>query len=292
MKQIIVDSHYVCHAAKYVLPTLSYGERGTGVVFGFLSRVLGLAETFKCRNFIFAWESPGGHRELKRRALYSGYKERAGDRAPEEVDLDRIAVPQFGEVRSCMLPDLGFRCQLQVPGYEADDVIAKVIADNPEDEFVVVSRDEDLYQLLRPNVVMYDPKEKRVFSAADFYVRYGIPPRLWVKVKTLAGCSGDGVPGVKGVAEKTALRYVLGELPPHYKTWNAIRAAESKGETELARRLVKLPFDDELPDYRLGDSDEFRMDRFIKVCERYGFRSFLVGNQIDLWRKLFVDGGR
>lgn len=290
MKYIIMDCYNTCHAVKYTLPMLSHEERGTGVVFGFINRVLSVAQEFKCRDFIFAWESPG-RETLKRKVLYPGYKEKGGERTPEEEELNNIAFPQFRELLFNALPDLGFKGQHWVPGYEADDVIAQVVKDNPRDEFIIVSRDEDLYQLLRPGVVVYDAKERKSFSHADFLKRYGISPDRWVDVKSLTGCSGDGVPGIQGIGEGKALQYVRKEMPVHHKAWSKIRDAEKAGRVDFTRKLVQLPFDDKIPSMVLRNREDFfSMKDFIRVCERYGFRSFLTGSRFDLWRSLFVKG--
>jgi len=298
---IIIDSHYLCHAAKYVLPELSYEDRRTGVIYGFLNRILSIAAEFRCRNFVFTWEGPDGV-QLKRQALYPEYKNKPKNFSEEDIELEGLARPQFRILLENVLPSLGFHCQYFMEGYEADDIIAKIVYDNPDKELMIVSRDEDLYQLLEgsadfPGCYMYDPQtppkntpvKKRKFTAYDFVKKYGISPGLWVFVKAMAGCSSDNVIGIKGIGEATAIKFLNKELPMHYKAYKRIKAGTDI--IERNRNLVELPFDDELPEYLVEEQDGFNMKSFVEICDGYSFRSFIIGKQYDVWKEVFVNNG-
>ncbi len=107
-----------------------------------------------------------------------------------------------------------FRVTLvEVPGYEADDVIGTLAtrAEEIGKDVVIVSGDKDFYQLISEHVTLLNPgrggpaavEEQRVdqTNAAD---RLGVPPELVVDYLALVGDSSDNVPGVKGVGAKTA----------------------------------------------------------------------------------------
>ena len=97
-------------------------------------------------------------------------------------------------------------------GYEAEDVIGS-LADRElargHGPVAVVSGDRDLFQLVRdPDVyVLYPVKgvsELAVINEAEITRRYGIPGRAYADFAVLRGDPSDGLPGVKGIGEKTA----------------------------------------------------------------------------------------
>jgi len=99
-----------------------------------------------------------------------------------------------------------------------------------------------LYQLLAANVRLYNPARRRMMTASRFREEYGLAPRDWVRVKAIGGCSSDGVPGVPGVAQKTAIKYLRGLLLPHHKAYQAIESPEGMERMAFNLPLVSLPF--------------------------------------------------
>jgi DNA polymerase I len=96
-----------------------------------------------------------------------------------------------------------------VEGYEGEDLIATIAAklwDQPV-RFVVISGDKDVMQMVCPRVRVYNPRGKtcKMFDSAAVAATYKVMPaqiRLWL---ALAGDSTDGIPGVKGIGDKTAV---------------------------------------------------------------------------------------
>ncbi|MDP9100770.1 MAG: 5'-3' exonuclease [Actinomycetota bacterium] len=104
---------------------------------------------------------------------------------------------------------IGLAC-VGVPGYEADDVLGTLAtrATGPTD---VVTGDRDLFQLVRddaPVRVLYTVEKLRPYDEAAVTARYGIPGRAYADFAVLRGDPSDGLPGVKGVGEKTAAALV------------------------------------------------------------------------------------
>jgi 5'-3' exonuclease len=93
-------------------------------------------------------------------------------------------------------------------GYEAEDVIATLAA-RARGPVEIVSGDRDLFALVRdPDVVVLYPlsgtsKLLRV-DETEIARRYGIPGRAYMDFALLRGDPSDGLPGVKGIGEKTA----------------------------------------------------------------------------------------
>ncbi|HEY3067967.1 MAG TPA: 5'-3' exonuclease H3TH domain-containing protein, partial [Methylomirabilota bacterium] len=104
---------------------------------------------------------------------------------------------------------------LEVPGYEADDVLATLVdrALALDDvEVTVVSGDKDLLQLVGPRVkafsVLGRTGEKIVYDEAKVRERWGVEPPQIADVLALMGDAIDNIPGVHGVGEKTAVKLV------------------------------------------------------------------------------------
>ena len=110
---------------------------------------------------------------------------------------------------------------------------------------------------------------------------YKVTPEDWGKVKAIAGCSSDGVPGVSGVGESTACKYLTKMLPKTYKTYKTIEKS-----TELInfnKQLVILPFKG-TPDLVVKNKNKLSLEKFITISQRYGFDSFLKKENLDQWK--------
>jgi 5'-3' exonuclease len=86
----------------------------------------------------------------------------------------------------------------------------------------MVTTDKDLFQCICEQIGWYSPIQNKAWYYRSFMTEYGIEPRQFALVKAIAGCSSDNVPGIKGVGDKTALKYVKNELPKTHKTYRDI----------------------------------------------------------------------
>ena len=181
--RVIIDCNYICHMAKHSMGELSFEELHSGVIFGFLRQMLSLINTFKTNDFIFVWDS----RESKRKVLFPTYKaNRHYEKTEEEKELDAIAYKQFDILRTEVIPKIGFVNNFMMKGYEADDVIAGIVFRNKEN-FVIVSSDNDLLQLLNNRVRIYSIKNKSYYTEEMMLKEYNISPDKWAEVKAIAG---------------------------------------------------------------------------------------------------------
>ena len=101
-------------------------------------------------------------------------------------------------------------CVTGVEGYEADDVIG-TLATRGTGAVDVVTGDRDLLQLVddsRPVRVLYTVEKLKPYDEAAVAAKYGIPGRAYAELAVLRGDPSDGLPGVKGVGEKTAAALV------------------------------------------------------------------------------------
>lgn len=283
MKTLILDCNYIGHQARYSMGELSHGDIATGVIFGFLSRVLSLGQMFRTNDIVFMWDS----RSSKRKKLFSGYKRNrhSKERTEEEQKELKTAMRQFVKLRKKILPAMGFANVYVQKGLEADDLICRFINDNPGD-FIIVGSDEDLFQCLRNNVRMYSPARKKMMSSERFQEQYGIWPPSWPLVKMIAGCSTDEVPGVPGVGEKTAVKWIKNELKPKTKAYRRISKFLNKKKKKWKRnkKLIVLPFDgtQSMPHKR----NSFKVSRFKRICMKYGLISFTQQRWSE-WKRFF-----
>jgi 5'-3' exonuclease len=116
-----------------------------------------------------------------------------------------------------------------VPGYEADDVLGTLSARErgPVD---VVTGDRDMFQLVRdegPVRVLYTVEKLKPYLPGDVAAKYGIPGTAYAEYAVLRGDPSDGLPGVKGVGDKTAAALVS-----RFGTVERILAALDAGEQD------------------------------------------------------------
>lgn len=184
-----------------------------------------------------------------RNELYAQYK---AHRPPAPEDL----VPQFPLVREATrafgVPSL------ELPGYEADDLIAAYACKvrDAGGEVTIVSSDKDLMQLVGPQVSMLDTMKNLKIGHDQVIEKFGVPPDKVVDVQALCGDSVDNVPGAPGIGVKTAALLIneYGDLDTLLA-----RAAEIKqpkrrdtliefaDQIRLSRELVRLDCETPLP---------------------------------------------
>lgn len=201
----LIDASGFIFRAFYALPPLTRAD-GTpvGAVYGFCSMLL------KLRGIILnhspyatvLWASVFDvARRNFRHDIFPGYKANRKETPPE-------LAPQFALIReACPV----FGCPVrEVPGVEADDVIASYVerATSLDVPVVVVSSDKDLMQLKGPGVELYDPMKARWIEETDVVAKFGVQPEKVPHVQALAGDATDGVVGVPGIGLKTAAELI------------------------------------------------------------------------------------
>lgn len=280
---MVLDANFLCHQAGRTLGELASSDGApSGVLFGFLSRLMFLADRFQPRRTVLCWDSGWSLRREK----FPWYKQRpTKDLSEEEQRLRTLIYSGMAVLRETELTALGFRNSFQQDGLEADDLIAVAVSD-PLQDFVIVSADEDLFQLLHPNVRIYNPAKQEIWTAARLLAERGVKPSQWAQVKAIGGCTSDTVPGVPGVRETTAVKYLTGALPVHHKAYQAIICAQGQEVVERNTGLVKLPFPTTAP--LLFCKDGVTLEAFDDVCRRWELQS--LTRYRDKWMKLFSKG--
>jgi 5'-3' exonuclease len=116
-----------------------------------------------------------------------------------------------------------------VEGYEADDVLGTLVT-REAGAVDVVSGDRDMFQLVRadgPVRVLYTVEKMAPYTVGTVAAKYGIPGTAYAEYAVLRGDPSDGLPGVKGVGDKTAAALVS-----RFGTVEGIVAALDAGTTD------------------------------------------------------------
>lgn len=185
-----------------------------------------------------------------RNAIYDQYK---AHRPPAPEDL----IPQFPLVRDAARA-FGTPA-IELPGYEADDVIATYARQAAEKgwEVIIVSSDKDLMQLVNDNISLMDPVKQAKIGREQVIEKFGLGPEKVVEIQALAGDSVDNVPGAPGIGIKTAAQLLTeygdldtllaraGEIKQPKRRETLIEYAD---QVRISRELVRLADDAPVPE--------------------------------------------
>jgi 5'-3' exonuclease len=203
--RLLLDTSSLTYRAFFALPTSITAPDGQSVnaVRGYLDMTARLVVDLGPDEVLHVFDDEW--RPAPRVAAYAGYK---AARAPDPDGLSA----QFDLLRQ-VLGALG-QTVVVAPGWEADDAIGTLCAQvAPGDCVDVVTGDRDLLQLVRDGSVrvlftVKGVKELACFDEAGVRAKYGVLPSRYVDFAMLRGDPSDGLPGVKGVGEKTAAALV------------------------------------------------------------------------------------
>lgn len=241
MKTItIVDGSGYLFRAWYAFPAM-YDDlgRNQNVIYGFTRMILKLIFEEESEYFLIARDSPI---KTKRHENYPEYK--ANRQALE--DEFKYQIPLVQElIQELAIPNL------VAPGYEADDIIATLVAnykDNPECTIKVYSSDKDLKQFLQENVLIIDPIKNQMTRTIDFQKEFGFAPLSIVDYLALVGDSADNIKGVPSIGPKKASFLIqkygtmeniythLAEIPQDLRT----KLQVAREEAFFSKTLVQL----------------------------------------------------
>ena len=196
---LIDGSSYIFRAFFAIPPTLKNAAgMPTNAIFGFTNILLKVLKQYKPEYVTVALDA--GRRTFRNEMLaeYKGHR----PEAPPEL------IPQFPYFRK-VLDGLNVTL-LELPGYEADDIIATLCdrMANKGCEVVVVSSDKDLMQLVTDGIKLLDSAKDRWIGADQVREKFGVVPERVIEVMGLMGDPVDNIPGVKGIGEKTAIALI------------------------------------------------------------------------------------
>jgi DNA polymerase-1 len=258
----ILDGPGFLFRAYHALPFLST-SRGepSHAVFGMSTMLWKLLREDSPDYFAVAWDPPG---KTFREEQFAAYKE---TRAPTPNDL-RTQIPRVKTLFEALHVPV-----LEVPGFEADDVLGTVVEqmrDRPID-IVLVTSDKDMLQLVSPRVRVFSTTgrggDRVVFDEAAVKAKWGVEPAQIPDILALMGDSIDNIPGVPGVGEKTAAKLIgqFGSVERLYENLPLVTGklretlAASRKQALLSRELAtvstRVPITLDLETVRRRDPD-------------------------------------
>jgi len=292
-RTLIIDCSTIIYAAFHTMGGLSYEGMETGIIYGFLKKVLSLSKRFNTSNFIFCWD----HSKNYRTVAYKNYKKkRRLELTPEEKDDKDVMLAQSMELQWKLLSTIGFMNSFIQSGYEADDIIAYWVNKlHDKRDLIVISSDSDLYQLL-DRCSIFNLSSKKVITKKTFKDKYNIEPSEWAMAKAIGGCSTDEVKGIKGASDpknpkSKALKYIRGELTEG-KIYDKIKSRLGQRRIEKNLPLVTIPYEQAPVAMKrfIWRRDRFSREGMIETFDKYHFKSFLSKDNFSEWESAFLGG--
>jgi len=272
----LIDGNSYIYRAFYAISRLSTSTGfPTNAIYGFTNMILKVLKEKKPDYFAVVFDSP---EPTERHKTYEAYKAQR-PAMPEEL---KPQVPFIKEIIDA------FRIHtIEIPGYEADDILATLAkkAERKGFDVYIVTADKDLYQVISPKIRLYDSMRDKVIAEKDIIERFGVKPSSIPDVLALMGDTSDNIPGVPGIGEKTAVSLLkeFGSLDKLIRNYSKIKKeklriaiSENINNIELSRALATVDSDISL-EISIDDlkPKEPEWARLLELFRKFEFRSLL-----------------
>ncbi|MFF4790980.1 DNA polymerase I [Streptomyces sp. NPDC001276] len=249
---MLMDGHSLAYRAFFALPAENFTTatgQPTNAIYGFASMLANTLRDEEPTHFAVAFDVS---RKTWRSAEFTEYKANRS-KTPDEF---KGQVELIGELLDAMNAS-----RFAVDGYEADDVIATLAAQAEAEGFevLIVTGDRDSFQLVSEHTtVLYPTKgvsELTRFTPEKVIEKYGLTPAQYPDFAALRGDPSDNLPGIPGVGEKTAAKWInqfgsfaqLVERVEEVKGKAGQNLRDHLESVKLNRRLTELERSVELP---------------------------------------------
>lgn len=202
MKLILIDAYAFIYRAYYAFiknPRINSKGVNTSAAFGFVNTLEEVLKKEAPTHIAVAFDPPGG---TFRHEEYEQYKAQR-EETPEDI---RAAVPIIKDILDAYNIKM-----LEIPRYEADDVIGTIskLAEKESFEVYMMTSDKDYGQLTSEHIFMLKPKFMGTgfdkLDANAIMEKYGLSsPTQMIDLLGLMGDASDNIPGCPGVGQKTA----------------------------------------------------------------------------------------
>ena len=242
----------------------------TNGLFAFTNMVMSFLREVRPTHFAVAFDPAGG---TFRNEMYADYK---ANRSEMPADL----VPQMPYFRKFVeamrIP------VLEVPGYEADDVIGTLVKSPLRKGFevVVLTGDKDLSQLVDERTTLFDSMRSKKVDIAAVLERFLVAPDRVADVLGLAGDTSDNIPGVPGIGELTAGQLIreFGDMETLLANIDKVSGAKRKenlrafaDQARLCKKLAtiytEVPLTVTVDDITMCAPDYAAVDAFARELE-------------------------
>lgn len=281
-KLFLLDAYALIYRAYYALiksPRINSKGFNTSAILGFVNTLEDVLKKENPTHIGIAFDPTG---PTFRHEAYPEYKAQR-EETPEVI---RLSVPIIKDIiRAYRIPIL------EVPGYEADDVIGTLATEAGKRGITtyMMTPDKDYGQLVGENVFMYRPRHNdkafEVMGVEEVKNKYAIQSPLQViDLLGLMGDASDNIPGCPGVGEKTAQKLIaqFGNIENLLAHTDQLKGAlrtkveENRKQIEFSRFLatiktdVPLPLDMDALKRESPDEEELR-----KIFQELEFRTLL-----------------
>lgn len=274
----LVDAYALIFRGYYAFiknPRINSKGEDTSAIMGFMNSLLDVIKRERPDHLAVCFDKGGS---VDRVEMYEAYKANR-DETPEGI---KTAVPHIHEILKAMHIPIMVK-----EGFEADDVIGTLSRQAEKEGYKVfmVTPDKDFAQLVTDNIFMYRP----VFGGG--YETWGIPevqkkfevetPEQVVDFLGMMGDASDNIPGLPGVGEKTAKKFInqfgsmegllanTDKLKGKMKEKVEANADLGKLSKELARIMLDVPVVFDAKDFELDHPD---IDKVKEIFQNLEFR--------------------
>ena len=230
---LLLDGHSLAYRAFFALPAENFSTttgQPTNAVYGFTAMLINVLRDEQPTHVAVAFDRS---EPTFRHEQYVEYKANRRE-TPEDF---RSQLSLIFEV----LDALGI-ARLSVPGYEADDVIATLAtrAENDGMDVLIVTGDRDVLQLVDDHVTVLMTRrgisDMSRFTPETVEEKYGLTPQQYPDFAAIRGDPSDNLPGIPGVGEKTATKWVR-----EFGSLDGPRQPGRRGQGQGRRRAAGAP---------------------------------------------------
>ncbi|RAV02106.1 DNA polymerase I [Mycolicibacter senuensis] len=202
---LLLDGNSLAYRAFYALPAENFKTRSgltTNAVYGFTAMLINLLRDETPTHVAAAFDVSRQTFRSERYPEYKATRSSTPDEFRGQIDITKEVLNALGITT------------LSEPGYEADDLIATLAtqADGEGYRVLVVTGDRDALQLVNDNVTVLYPRkgvsELTRFTPEAVLEKYGLTPAQYPDFAALRGDPSDNLPGIPGVGEKTATKWI------------------------------------------------------------------------------------
>jgi DNA polymerase-1 len=202
---MLLDGNSLAFRAFYALPVENFKTRSgltTNAVYGFTAMLINLLRDEAPTHVAAAFDVSRQTFRSDRYPEYKANRSTTPDEFQGQVDITKEVLGALGIT------------VLAEPGFEADDIIATLAtqAENEGYRVLVVTGDRDSLQLVSDDVTVLYPRkgvsELTRFTPDAVVEKYGLTPEQYPDFAALRGDPSDNLPGIPGVGEKTASKWI------------------------------------------------------------------------------------
>src|SRR6266850_2341694 len=268
---LIIDGMSQAYRAYYAIRGLSSTQGlPTNAIYGFAIMLKRVLEKYPPEYIAVAFDSP---ERTARHAQYDLYKA-TRKKMPSDLAQQMPYVRKFCQAMRIPV--------LEMPGHEADDIIATVSTEAVAAGLypVVVTLDKDLYQLVDTILILNTSKDDLIVDRDKVLELFGVTPEQIPDLLGLMGDSSDNIPGAPGIGEKGArdliqkFGSVESLLDRAEEVTNAKHRASLTGNREqirLSKQLVtidvKVPIEVDWNDFKVRPPDRAALMPLLKELE-------------------------